>query len=93
MANNELVPVNSFCIHHKIEYSFITSLQQYGLVELNERFGGVKLPKIVLADVKEETKRKIETDPPDRIAQQCDTYIKILKENPEIAFKTARTSA
>lgn len=35
----------------------------------------------------EETKRKIENDAPDRIAQQCDTYIKILKENPEIAFK------
>jgi hypothetical protein len=35
----------------------------------------------------DETKRKIENDAPDRIAQQCDTYIKILKENPEIAFK------
>jgi|GEM_PF-1174906 len=34
-----------------------------------------------------ETKKQIENDAPDRIAQQCDTYIKILKENPEIAFK------
>lgn len=29
----------------------------------------------------------METDAPDRIAQQCDTYIKVLNENPEIAFK------
>jgi hypothetical protein len=39
----------------------------------------------------EETKRKIENDAPARIAQQCDTYIKILKENPEIAFKNGCT--
>lgn len=39
----------------------------------------------------DETKRKIENDAPDRIAQQCDTYIKILKENPEIAFKNGCT--
>jgi len=34
MENNELVPVQSFCIYHKIELSFIESLQQYGLVEI-----------------------------------------------------------
>ncbi|MFT3934252.1 MAG: chaperone modulator CbpM [Chitinophagaceae bacterium] len=34
MENNELVPVQSFCIHHKIELSFIDSLQQYGLVDV-----------------------------------------------------------
>jgi len=34
MENNQLVPVQSFCIHHKIELSFIESLQQYGLVEI-----------------------------------------------------------
>ncbi|MBP7806104.1 hypothetical protein KA057_00295 [Candidatus Gracilibacteria bacterium] len=43
--------------------------------------------KEVHEKILEETKRKIENDAPDRIAQQCDTYIKILKENPEIAFK------
>ncbi|MEO5591709.1 MAG: chaperone modulator CbpM [Chitinophagaceae bacterium] len=34
MENNELVPVYSFCVTHKIELSFIESLQQYGLVEI-----------------------------------------------------------
>lgn len=35
----------------------------------------------------DDTKKKIENEEPGRIAQQCDTYIKILKENPDIAFK------
>jgi len=34
MENNELVPVQGFCVTHKIELSFIDSLQQYGLVEI-----------------------------------------------------------
>lgn len=43
--------------------------------------------KEVHQKILEETKRKIENDAPDRIAQQCNTYIKVLNENPEIAFK------
>ena len=39
----------------------------------------------------DETKKKIENDAPARIAQQCDTYIKILKENPDVAFKNGCT--
>ena len=35
----------------------------------------------------DDTKRKIENDTPASIAQQCDTYVKVLNENPEIAFK------
>ena len=34
MESSELVPVYSFCVHHKIESSFIEALQQYGLVEI-----------------------------------------------------------
>ena len=34
MESSELVPVYSFCVHHKIELSFIEALQQYGLVEI-----------------------------------------------------------
>jgi len=33
MENNELIPVYHFCVTHKIELSFIDSLQQYGLIE------------------------------------------------------------
>ena len=28
-----LIPADEFCTHYKIEYSFISSLQQYGLLE------------------------------------------------------------
>ena len=34
MENRELIPVYSFCVNHKIESSFIESLNQYGLVEI-----------------------------------------------------------
>ena len=39
----------------------------------------------------DDTKKKIENDTPSRVAQQCDTYIKVLKENPDIAFKNGCT--
>lgn len=31
---------------------------KYGLVEMNERFGGLKMPKIIIADAKTETRQK-----------------------------------
>ena len=34
MENIDLVPVQTFCVHHQIDLSFIESLQQYGLVEI-----------------------------------------------------------
>ncbi len=34
MENNELISVYGFCVTHKIETSFIESLQLYGLVEI-----------------------------------------------------------
>ena len=34
MESNELIPVQLFCVTHKIELSFIDALQQYGLVEI-----------------------------------------------------------
>lgn len=34
MENEELISANDFCTHHHIEVSFLQSLQDYGLVEL-----------------------------------------------------------
>ena len=34
METNYLIAVNEFCANHKIEISFITSLQQTGLIEI-----------------------------------------------------------
>lgn len=49
------------------------------------------IKKAIHQKILDDTKKKIENDTPARVAQQCDTYIKILKQNPEIAFKNGCT--
>ncbi|MEP6597310.1 MAG: chaperone modulator CbpM [Ginsengibacter sp.] len=34
MKTEDLVPAKDFCLHHNIEYSFISSLQNSGLIEV-----------------------------------------------------------
>lgn len=34
METENLISAEEFCIHHHVEYSFINSLQQVGLIEL-----------------------------------------------------------
>jgi len=34
MKKDNLIPIKEFCINHKIELSFISSLQQTGLIEI-----------------------------------------------------------
>ena len=34
MAMEELIPAKDFCIHHNIEYSFISSLENSGLISV-----------------------------------------------------------
>lgn len=34
MYKENLIPANEFCANHNIEISFISSLQQYGLIEI-----------------------------------------------------------
>ena len=34
MENEQLIPVEQFCGHYHIEFSFIQSLSEYGLVEI-----------------------------------------------------------
>ncbi len=41
-----------------IETYFNATQKKYGLVEMPERFGGLKMPEVVLIDLKEETKKK-----------------------------------
>lgn len=44
MQKEELVPVNEFCVSHKLEVSFIYTLQQYGLVDITTIEETVYLP-------------------------------------------------
>jgi len=34
MAMQDLIAANELCIHHKIEYSFINALSDFGLIEI-----------------------------------------------------------
>jgi chaperone modulatory protein CbpM len=34
MQTEDLIAANELCIHHNIEYSFISSLSEYGLIEI-----------------------------------------------------------
>jgi hypothetical protein len=34
MENPELIRADEFCVHHHVEYSFINSLEQFGLIKV-----------------------------------------------------------
>jgi len=42
-----------------VESYFNATFNKYALVELNERYGGVQMPEILVADLKNETRRKL----------------------------------
>ena len=44
MEKDELIPAKDFCIYHNIEYSFITSLQDSGLISVTSVEHAVYIP-------------------------------------------------
>ncbi|CAN5478572.1 hypothetical protein BH09BAC6_BH09BAC6_16600 [soil metagenome] len=36
MQTEKMIIVNEFCVHHNIEFSFISALQQSGLIEITQ---------------------------------------------------------
>lgn len=34
MKNENLIPINEFCIQHNIEFSFVSTLHEFGLIEM-----------------------------------------------------------
>ncbi len=36
MSESNLIPAKDFCLHHRIEISFIHSLREYGIIEVTE---------------------------------------------------------
>ena len=44
MQEETLIPAAEFCTHHHIEVSFLHSLQEYGLVEIEYRDEEVFIP-------------------------------------------------
>lgn len=45
MEQEELMPVNEFCIHYNAEFSFIHSLHEHGLIEITYIEQAQFLPK------------------------------------------------
>jgi len=44
MEQEELIPTEDFCIHHNIEYSFISSLQNSGLISVTSFQSSTYIP-------------------------------------------------
>lgn len=45
METEQLILVESFCISHNIEVSFISSLEEYGLVEITRKEDAAYVPE------------------------------------------------
>jgi hypothetical protein len=44
MEQEELIPAKDFCIHHNIEYSFISSLENSGLISVTSVQSSTYIP-------------------------------------------------
>ncbi|MCU7549712.1 chaperone modulator CbpM [Chitinophagaceae bacterium LB-8] len=44
MQDESLIPASELCVHHKIEMSFIYSLQEFGLLEMVNREETIFIP-------------------------------------------------
>lgn len=44
MQTEEMIPASEFCTHHNIQLSFISSLQQSGLIEIIQQSEQVYVP-------------------------------------------------
>jgi chaperone modulatory protein CbpM len=62
MENSELVSVYSFCVNHQIDFSFIESLEQYGLVEIITREEQAYIEESRLAEIEKFVRLHYELD-------------------------------
>jgi hypothetical protein len=53
MYTEELILVETFCNYHKVEVSFLTSLQEYGLVEIVNKEDAAYIPESKVKDVEQ----------------------------------------
>lgn len=44
MEHEELIPAHDFCVHHNIEYSFISCLQDSGLIRITSAQSATFIP-------------------------------------------------
>ena len=51
MQEETLIPATEFCTYHRIEVSFLHSLQEYGLVEIEQRDEEIFIPANQLGEL------------------------------------------
>ncbi|MES2776785.1 MAG: chaperone modulator CbpM [Bacteroidota bacterium] len=62
MKTAELIPAQTFCIHHNIEFAFIDSLQRFGLVEIITEEEATYLPESCIPQLEQYVRLNKELD-------------------------------
>lgn len=62
MATRDLILIEQFCMHHDIEFSFITALHEFGLIEIVELNDAKYLANEQLKDVEKMMRLHYELD-------------------------------
>jgi chaperone modulatory protein CbpM len=53
METEQLILVETFCMSHNVELSFISSLEEYGLVEITKKEDHAYIPESTLKDMEQ----------------------------------------
>ena len=62
MQTEELIPATEFCVYHNIDYSFISSLKESGLIEITTIEEQTYLPVSQLTDLERFVRLHYEMD-------------------------------
>ncbi len=62
MQKTDLIPAEDFCLHHKVEYEFIHTLYNYGLIEIVTINNKTCIPIDTLKDVEKFIRLHYELD-------------------------------
>ena len=53
METEQLIRVETFCVSHSIELSFISSLEEYGLVEITKKEDAAYIPESTVKNMEQ----------------------------------------
>ena len=53
METEQLIRVETFCVSHNIEVSFISSLEEYGLVEITKKEDAAYIPESTVKNMEQ----------------------------------------
>ena len=67
MEQEELIPVNEFCLHYNVEFTFVHSLHEHGLIEIsfNKNQLTIRNTGVILNSKPEELFERFKKDKPE----------------------------